>query len=57
MTNKIGEIANKTIIVNAEAYLNTLGKDGCGHKVGDFQTDPTMPGRPTHFHGIAKRSQ
>jgi len=37
--------------------LNNLGKDGWEVIDMDFQMDLTMPGGPTHFHGIAKRSK
>ena len=42
-------------IEDVETYLNELGADGWEIIDLDFQMDPTMPGGPTHFHGLAKR--
>lgn len=51
---KSGFLKGRTI-ENVEAYLNQLGAEGWEIIDLDFQMDPTMPGGPTHFHGIAKR--
>ena len=42
-------------VAQVESYLNSLGKEGWEIIDIDFQMNPTMPGGPTHFHGIAKR--
>ncbi|GGW79646.1 DUF4177 domain-containing protein [Alteromonas halophila] len=42
---------------NAEDYLNRLGADGWEVIDLDFQMDPTIPGGPAHFHGVAKRQK
>jgi hypothetical protein len=42
-------------IEDVEKYLNSLGSQGWEIIDLDFQMDPTMPGGPTHFHGVAKR--
>lgn len=42
-------------IESAEEYLNKLGADGWEIIDLDFQMDPTVPGGPTYFHGVAKR--
>lgn len=42
-------------VEDAEKYLNSLGSQGWEIIDLDFQMDPTIPGGPTHFHGVAKR--
>ncbi len=42
-------------VQQVEAYLNVLGAEGWEIVNLDFQMDLTMPGGPTHFHGLAKR--
>ncbi|MBB68099.1 MAG: hypothetical protein CMP19_11400 [Rickettsiales bacterium] len=42
-------------VEDVEKYLNSLGSQGWEIIDLDFQMDPTMPGGPTHFHGVAKR--
>jgi len=42
-------------VEDVEKYLNSIGKQGWEIIDLDFQMDPTMPGGPTHFHGVAKR--
>ncbi|VEL98834.1 hypothetical protein ALT761_03869 [Alteromonas sp. 76-1] len=42
-------------VEDVEKHLNSLGKQGGEIIDLDFQMDPTMPGGPTHFHGVAKR--
>ncbi len=44
-------------IEDVEQYLNALGQEGWEIIDLDFQMDPTMPGGPTHFHGLAKRAK
>ncbi len=51
---KAGFLKGRTI-ESVEAYLNQLGAEGWEIVDLDFQMDPTMPGGPTHFHGLAKR--
>ncbi|CAM3503035.1 DUF4177 domain-containing protein [Parendozoicomonas haliclonae] len=41
----------------AEAYLNALGQQGWEIIDLDFRMDPTMPGGPTVFNGVAKRAK
>jgi hypothetical protein len=42
-------------VEDVEKYLNSLGSQGWEIIDLDFQMDPTIPGGPTHFHGVAKR--
>lgn len=42
-------------IDQVETYLNDLGNKGWEIIDVDFQMEASMPGGPTHFHGIAKR--
>ncbi|GAA6152067.1 DUF4177 domain-containing protein [Pseudoteredinibacter isoporae] len=51
---KGGFLSGRTI-QQAEDYLNKLGAEGWEIIDLDFRMDPTMPGGPTHFHGVAKR--
>lgn len=51
---KGGFLKGRTV-AQVETYLNVLGRDGWEIVDLDFQMDPTMPGGPSHFHGIAKR--
>lgn len=44
-------------IEQVEKYLNELGRQGWEIIDIDFQMDATMPGGPTHFHGLAKRAK
>lgn len=53
---KAGFLKGRTV-ENVERYLNELGKQGWEIIDLDFQMDPTMPGGPTHFHGVAKRAK
>lgn len=50
---KGGFLKGRTI-EQAETYLNALGEQGWEIIDIDFQMDPTMPGGPAHFLGIAK---
>ncbi|MBB6522023.1 DUF4177 domain-containing protein [Pseudoteredinibacter isoporae] len=51
---KGGFLSGRTI-QQAEDYLNQLGAQGWEIIDLDFRMDPSMPGGPTHFHGVAKR--
>ena len=53
---KGGFLKGRTI-EQVEKYLNVLGAKGWEIIDLDFQMDATMPGGPTHFHGLAKRSR
>jgi hypothetical protein len=52
--NKRGFLTGVTV-EDVEKYLNSLGSQGWEIIDLDFQMDPTIPGGPTHFHGVAKR--
>ena len=51
---KGGFLKGRTI-EQVERYLNELGRQGWEIIDLDFQMDATVPGGPTHFHGVAKR--
>jgi len=42
-------------VEQVEAYLNILGAEGWEIVDLDFRMEASMPGGPTHFHGLAKR--
>lgn len=46
-----------TTIESVEDYLNQLGAEDWEIIDLDFQMDPTVPGGPTYFHGVAKRKK
>ncbi|BDX06284.1 DUF4177 domain-containing protein [Planctobacterium marinum] len=53
---KAGFLKGRTLEA-VEAYLNELGQDGWEIIDLDFNMDPTLPGGPTHFLGVAKRKK
>ena len=53
---KGGFLKGRTV-EQVEKYLNALGAKGWEIIDLDFQMDATMPGGPTHFHGLAKRAR
>ncbi|WP_164503655.1 DUF4177 domain-containing protein [Pleionea sediminis] len=53
---KGGFLKGRTV-EQVEAYLNQLGQEGWEIIDLDFQMDPTIPGGPAHFHGVAKRKK
>lgn len=53
---KGGFLKGRTV-EQVENYLNALGAEGWEIIDLDFQMDLTMPGGPTHFHGVAKRKK
>ncbi|AWL10704.1 hypothetical protein HMF8227_00196 [Saliniradius amylolyticus] len=54
LAEKEGFLKGRTVD-SVESYLNSLGQDGWEIIDIDFNMDPTIPGGPTHFHGLAKR--
>ena len=53
---KAGFLKGRTV-ESVESYLNSIGEEGWEIINLDFQMDPTMPGGPTHFHGVAKKQK
>lgn len=53
---KGGFLKGRTV-EQVEKYLNALGAEGWEIIDLDFQMDLSMPGGPTHFHGVAKRKK
>lgn len=53
---KAGFLKGRTLEA-VEEYLNELGQQGWEIIDLDFNMDPTLPGGPTSFLGVAKRKR